>query len=144
MSVLSKNAIPTIYSFLPSCSVRETIHQLCLHYGMAPGSALCSSLYTLLLSCAASAERAYLTLLVLGLAGALPRSDFGLYPFALFAATLLLYVFFSDQAQKQAILNAFFGLVGATLGVALIFVHNQLFTGNPIQSRVDEGALVTN
>lgn len=92
-------------------------------------------LYTLCFYRALQAQkRAYVTLLGLGLAGSVSRSDFGLFPFALFAATLLLFVFWRDQTQKQAIRNAFFGLVGATLGVALIFVHNQLFTGNPVQS----------
>ncbi len=76
-------------------------------------------------------RNSFLVLFTLGLLGSLARSDFGLLPFALFAASLLVMRF---TRHRRAILMSFAGLVGAGLGVVLIFVHNYIFSGHILQS----------
>ncbi len=70
-------------------------------------------------------------LFLLGLAGSLSRSDFGLMPLSLFIACLILC---SLSKKIEAIYTSFAGLVGATIGLLLVFAHNYFFTGSFLQS----------
>jgi len=72
-----------------------------------------------------------LILFALGVLGSLARSDFGLLPFSFFAATL----FIARRTENTSVIRqAFAGLMGAIIGVGLIFIHNFLTTGTFLQS----------
>ena len=66
-------------------------------------------------------------LFFLGLGGSLSRSDFGLLPLSLFIGSLI-------TKKKGLIINGLAGLVGSTVGLMLIFMHNYIFTGQFIQT----------
>jgi hypothetical protein len=70
-------------------------------------------------------------LFLLGLGGSLSRSDFGLLPLSFFVASFLFSHF---GERKGPILIPFLGLLGATTGVFLIFLHNYIYVGELLQS----------
>ena len=72
-----------------------------------------------------------LVLFALGLLGSLTRSDFGLLPFSIWAATLFVA---HRIANTSLIREAFAGFVGAALGIELIFIHNFIITDTFLQS----------
>jgi len=68
---------------------------------------------------------------MLGLLGSLARSDFGLLPFSIFVALLLV----TRRMEKTPLFRAAFaGLIGAAVGVGLLFIHNFITTGALLQS----------
>lgn len=69
-------------------------------------------------------------LFVLGILGSLSRTDFGLLPLSLFIAGLLLL----PLRPLKVHLSALCGLVGASCGMLIVFLHNYLFTGAFLQS----------
>lgn len=72
-----------------------------------------------------------LVLFALGLLGSLTRSDFGLLPFSIWAATL----FVARRMENTSLIReAFAGLVGAALGIGLVFIHNFIITDTFLQS----------
>jgi heme/copper-type cytochrome/quinol oxidase subunit 2 len=73
-------------------------------------------------------------LLLLGVAGSLSRSDFGLLPFSIFIASIVSFIFLGRNLQKCTIFNSFFGLLGALFGVVMVLTHNYVFSGNFLQS----------
>lgn len=75
-----------------------------------------------------------LLLLTIGLGGSLARSDFGLLPLALFAASLLHWMI--GGRKSNAMHHSFAGLLGASLGLLLLFVHHFVFAGDFMQSSV--------
>jgi hypothetical protein len=75
--------------------------------------------------------RVLFLLFVLGIFGSLARSDFGLFPFGLFAASAMLAAF---TRQRIALAQLMIGLAGAGFGVAIVFLHNHFFTGEWVQS----------
>lgn len=74
---------------------------------------------------------AHPALFVLGLLGSLARSDFGLLPFGIFVSA-----FFLERGSQEKLLTreAFLGVLGAILGLGIVFVHNFMITGAMIQS----------
>jgi hypothetical protein len=70
-----------------------------------------------------------LTLFLLGVAGSLTRSDFGLVPVSLVAATVLIY-----RGQRSRFAPPFAGLAGAIFGLIIVFGHNYFFSGEVLQS----------
>jgi hypothetical protein len=94
---------------------------------------LFASLYCILFYRSYSADKKdnLVILFLLGLFGSLSRSDFGFLPFSLFLASSMLFRF---SRNKGAVLRSVAGVLGATLGVLLIFVQNQVFTGHFLQS----------
>jgi hypothetical protein len=64
----------------------------------------------------------------LGLLGSLARSDFGLWPACLLAASWLM-----ARGERRLQWGALWGLLGACCGVLLLFAHNLAFTGSLLQ-----------
>ena len=73
----------------------------------------------------------FLALFVLGFFGSLSRTDFGLLPAALFLASLPSAYARDGRIRVSA---AFSGLIGASAGVAAVFLHNYVTTGQYLQS----------
>lgn len=74
---------------------------------------------------------ALLLMLCLGVLGGLTRSDFGLFPFGLFVGATLISIL---KRRRMALEQTFVGLVGAAVGVGIVFLHNYYFTGQVVQS----------
>jgi hypothetical protein len=72
-----------------------------------------------------------LALFVLGLLGSLARSDFGLLPFGIFISALFME---RGNPNKPLARESLVGVLGAVLGLGLVFVHNFVTTGTFIQS----------
>jgi len=70
---------------------------------------------------------------VIGLLLSLARTDTGLFPLALFLASLILSAPRLDK-EKAALISSFSGLVGAIVGLGIAFLNTYLSTGNIIQS----------
>jgi hypothetical protein len=68
-----------------------------------------------------------------GLLWSLARTDSGLFPFALFLATLIVSIPRPGR-EKAALARSFSGLAGSIVGLGLVFLHNYLFTDHVIQS----------
>lgn len=67
----------------------------------------------------------------LGLLGSLARSDFGLLPLSIFVAAL----FVTRRIERTSLTReAFAGLIGASLGLGIVFIHNFITTGAFLQS----------
>ena len=81
-----------------------------------------------------SARHSVLRLFIVGFLGSLSRTDFGLLPFCLCVATLVLSSFDKKSENKRALTATFGGLVGASFGVSLTLTHNYLFSGSFLQS----------
>jgi hypothetical protein len=66
-----------------------------------------------------------------GLLGSLARSDFGLLPLSIFIAAFIL-----ERRDKDKLLTreSFAGVLGAVLGLGIVFVHNFITTGAVVQS----------
>lgn len=62
------------------------------------------------------------------LMGSLSRSDFGLFPFCVFLAAFVHFLF--RQGSRQLLKIAVCGLCGAATGVIVVFLNNLIFTGN--------------
>ena len=76
-------------------------------------------------------RRSVVLLFLLGVAGSLARSDFGLLPLSMFLAT----VYVGRLSRSYAgVRPALAGLLGATTGVAAVLAHNYLFTGQFLPS----------
>lgn len=73
----------------------------------------------------------HLILFVLGLLGSLARSDFGLLPFGIFISALFME---RGNTNKPLARESLVGVLGAVLGLGLVFVHNFVTTGTFIQS----------
>lgn len=71
------------------------------------------------------------SIFVLGALGSLARSDFGLLPFAFFAASLLIRL---ETHNARFIVPSAAGLAGASLGVGILCLHNHMLTGLALQS----------
>lgn len=67
----------------------------------------------------------------LGLLGSLARSDFGLLPLSFFLSAFFIT---RHDKTKSTLRSAFYGLLGAVLGVGLVLLHNFLTTGDYVQS----------
>lgn len=75
----------------------------------------------------------FLVLFVLGALGSMARLDFGLFPFSIFFGALVLsFVFKSNSRRKHSF--ALVGLLGALIGLLIVFVHNYIFMGVILQS----------
>jgi hypothetical protein len=74
---------------------------------------------------------AYGSLFWLGFLGSLARSDFGLLPLSLFLASLMVWFLASKRASVRL---AFWGLLGATMGLLGVLAHNYAITGGFLQS----------
>ncbi|HSL27633.1 MAG TPA: hypothetical protein VK900_00425 [Anaerolineales bacterium] len=92
---------------------------------------LVAGLYCLYFYRRETAVRGHWGLFTLGLLGSLVRSDFGLLPFGLLISALLLE---RDSQKKPLTGEAFAGVLGAILGVAIVFVHTFATTGAWFQS----------
>jgi|GEM_PF-778441 len=92
---------------------------------------LLTILYTLTFVYISSQSSRSLLLFMLGLGGSFARSDFGLLTLCLFFISLVRHFFLK---RKEDVISAFAGLIGATLGVIIVLVHNFLFTGNFLQA----------
>lgn len=68
---------------------------------------------------------------LLGAAGSLARSDFGLLPLSLLVVSALLGY---PRHHRKVVATAFAGLAGATLGLGLVVAHTLLFSGHVLQS----------
>ena len=77
------------------------------------------------------AKYSFFILFIIGILGSLSRSDFGLLPLSICAASLILTHY---SKNWRAFLMSFSGLVGATFGVLLVFTHNYIFSGQFLQS----------
>lgn len=77
-----------------------------------------------------SQERAF-PLFIIGLLGSLSRSDFGLLPLSLCVVSIVLGIF---NRNRNGVLTSLAGLIGACLGVLIIFAHNYIFSGTFLQS----------
>jgi hypothetical protein len=95
---------------------------------------LLSSLYCITLWHSFFSDRCWINatiLFLLGFAGSLARSDFGLIPlFCLFYCLSLTNI----DNKKNISLVAFWGFVGSGFGVLFIFLHNYIFTRTIFQS----------
>lgn len=74
----------------------------------------------------------FLVLFVLGLLGSIARADFGLFPFSIMAATLIISLIIITT--KRQVFFAFAGLSGTITGVLLLLGHNYIFTNEFLQS----------
>ena len=70
---------------------------------------------------------------VIGLLSSLARTDTGLFPFALFLASLILSAPRLDK-EKAALISSLSGLIGAIIGLGIALLNTYLSTGNIIQS----------
>jgi hypothetical protein len=64
---------------------------------------------------------------LLGFVGSIARSDFGGLPFAI---SLTCSIAFLLTHQNEYLLKSFYGLAGAIVGIAVVFLHNLLFSGH--------------
>lgn len=71
--------------------------------------------------------RALAGIFFLGVLGSLARSDFGGMPLAIFAACAVSFII---KRRKDYLLQSFYGLAGATVGLAAVLLHNVLFSGH--------------
>jgi len=78
------------------------------------------------------ARNDYYWLFALGFLGSLARSDFGLLPFGIAAAVLVL--FFASMVSKEELRFSWVGLAGAVVGLLLLFFHNYFTTSEILQS----------
>ncbi len=90
---------------------------------------LIAGLYCLAFYRQAKDHRTPTILFVLGLLGSLARSDFGLLPFGIFVSTLVL-----ERGDRQVRREALMGVLGAILGLGIVFLHNFMITGAMVQS----------
>jgi hypothetical protein len=74
-------------------------------------------------------------ILSLGVAGTLARSDFGLLPFWIFIAYVLLYS--KKQCGVAGLKLAAFGLLGSVIGTAVVASHSYLISGHLMQSSAE-------
>ncbi|MCP4422409.1 MAG: hypothetical protein GY805_37850 [Chloroflexi bacterium] len=74
----------------------------------------------------------FIVLFALGLLGSTARSDFGLLPFSIVAATFVLTL--TIIPSKKPLLFAFVGLLGTLTGLIILFAHNYIFTNEFLQS----------
>jgi len=95
-----------------------------------PVCVLCSGLYVWALL-RDGRRRMDWVLFAAGCAGSLARSEFGVLPFALLAARVLLG---SRASRGPRIPRLAAGLAGAVAGIAAGLLHNLAFTGEPFQS----------
>ncbi len=79
-----------------------------------------------------------LTLFLLGLFGSIARSDFGLLPFSILVATIII------KADKEKRVFALSGFIGTIAGLGVVFLHNFWFTGEILQSSAQMKAYWSN
>ncbi len=72
-----------------------------------------------------------LGIFLLGFLGSVARSDFGGFPLAIF---LTCSVAFFLNRRSDYLLKSFYGLVGASVGLAVVFLHNFLLSGHFLSS----------
>ena len=70
-------------------------------------------------------------LFVLGLLGSTARADFGLLAFFIFLSSFIVWKW---RKNNEYLLPSVAGLIGAIVGVGIVFLHNYLFTGQALQS----------
>ena len=70
-------------------------------------------------------------LFLLGLIGSTARADFGLLAFSIFLSSFILWKWGKNSEYLKA---SALGLIGAVVGVGVVFLHNYLFTGLALQS----------
>jgi len=98
-----------------------------------PLAVLASTLYCIMYirSVASSAPQRYaIPMFLLGFAGTLARSEFGLLPLSVLVASFLLFLLGSHHRPRTAAI----GLVGAAAGVLASFAHNIFYTDDLLQS----------
>lgn len=74
----------------------------------------------------------YLVLFFLGLLSSLARTDSGLLPFSIFAATSILLL--GRLLTRGTFYFAIFGLIGSITGIIVVFGHNYIFFDEFLQS----------
>jgi hypothetical protein len=72
-----------------------------------------------------------LSIFLLGFAGSVNRTDFGLMPFSILVASLMLHLYSSDRGSVAA---ALWGFGGAVIGVLFAFGHSYILSGELLQS----------
>ena len=73
----------------------------------------------------------FFILILVGLLGSLARSDYGMLPGIIFGCLLIGYRFWGDY---EALIRSALLLIGASVGVGLVLIHNVLIAGNVLQS----------
>ncbi len=99
-----------------------------------PFTLLISILYCVFFyhSAAHTGKRNLAILFFLGAAGSISRSDFGILPFSIMAAAIVLHLLF----RHKLVLQSFIGFLGAFAGLLCVFINDFVFTGYFIQSSI--------
>jgi hypothetical protein len=81
----------------------------------------------------------YLVLFTLGILGSCARSDFGLFPFAIFVASMILLLV--NRHSRRHFPLAVLGLLGTLSGLVVVLTQNYVFTQELLQSSARMKAL---